>query len=275
MRVLLATDTTSNKRQRGIPRRALHICLEIGVPIVLLAAWFISSQRSSNPFFPPLAEILNRFHELWLFDHLHSDVVPSMSNLVLGFAIAVLLGVIGGVLLALMRPIAWLADPLIHFWRAVPPVALVPIFVATLGYGNETRLVSIVVAAVFPTLIATVDGLRSVDSGLRDVGRAYNLTFSERLLVVNLPAASPMIMAGVQISLQSAFVVMIASEMMGTSTGIGAMTLLAQQSYASADMWAGILLLGTIGYAANALFEMARARILSWYFKAQKQGAAS
>ena len=63
--------------------------------------------------------------------------------------------------------------------------------------------------------------------------------------------------------------------MLGPSTGIGGLTLLAQQSFATADMWAGILLLGFLGYLVNALFDFTKSRILSWYFAAQKLGSSS
>jgi sulfonate transport system permease protein len=127
------------------------------------------------------------------------------------------------------------------------------------------RLVSITLAALFPTLIATVDGIRSVDPSLKDVSAVYRLTRSEKLAQVYLPAAGPQIAAGMQVSLQVAFIVMIASEMLGSSQGIGAMTLLAQQSFMTSDMWAGILLLGVIGFGANMFFEVAKNKVLAWY----------
>ena len=74
-----------------------------------------------------------------------------------------------------------------------------------------------------------------------------------------------------QISLIAAFIVMIASEMLGSSTGLGAATLLAQQSFAIADMWVGVLVLGVLGYASTALFTLFRRWILRWYIASQQQ----
>lgn len=259
---------------RAFPAWLLWV-VTIGVPILLLIIWFVGSAGSKNTFFPPLATILQRFQELWLFKNFMSDIVPSLGNLVISYALAVIIAVLLGTLLGLNRYAAALLDPVIHFWRAIPPVALVPIIVALLGFGNETRILSITIAALFPTLIATIDGLRSVEPLVKDMARVYQLTPMERVFQVYLPAASPRIASGMQVSLQSAFVVMIASEMLGSATGIGAKTLLAQQSFAIADMWAGILLLGVIGFAANALFEFIERRALAWYLGAQAQGRAS
>lgn len=261
------------RASRRVPAWVLAV-ITVGVPILILAVWWVVSASSTNPFFPPLQTILKRFQELWIFANFASDILPSLANLVLSYVLAVVIGVGLGTLLGLNRVASALLDPIIHFWRAIPPVALVPLIVALLGFGNETRVLAITFAALFPTLIATIDGLRSVEPLVKDMAKVYHFTPAERVFQVYLPAASPRIASGMQVSLQAAFVVMIASEMLGSATGIGAKTLLAQQSFAIADMWAGILLLGVIGFGANALFEFVERRALSWYLGAQAQGRA-
>ena len=166
---------------------------------------------------------------------------------------------------------SWLIEPTLHFFRAIPPVALVPIFVALIGFGNGTRILSITIASVFPVLISTIDAVRSTDEVALAMSRVYGLTWWQRLVSVILPAASPRIMSGIQVSLITAFVVMIASEMLGSPTGLGAATLLAQQTFAVADMWAGVLALGVIGYGVTALFNIVRRRVLRWYIASQQQ----
>jgi sulfonate transport system permease protein len=246
-------------------RKLINWILGVGTPLLLVAAWWLTSQESTNTFFPPLSAILDRFQALWLFDHFGSDVMLSLRNLALGYALATVIGVGLGFITALVPVVRWALDPLIHFFRGIPPVALVPIFISLIGFGIEMRLVSITLAALFPTLIATVDGIRSVDPALKDVSSVYRLTRGEKLAQVYLPAAGPQIASGMQVSLQVAFIVMIASEMLGSSQGIGAMTLLAQQSFMISDMWAGILLLGVIGFGANLIFDLIKNRVLAWY----------
>lgn len=251
-------------------RRALNLALAVGTPLAAVALWWSASADSTNAFFPPLRQILLRFQELWLFDHFASDVLLSLRNLAAGYAISVVGGVVLGFVIATVPLLRAMFEPVIHFIRGIPPVALVPILITLIGFGPEMRVVSIVLAALFPTMISTIDGIRAVDSGLRDVCAAYRLSRPERLAAVYLPAAGPQIATGMQVSLQVAFIVMIASEMLGSSQGIGAMTLLAQQSFMAADMWAGILLLGLIGFLANALFGLARGRALAWYIGSKR-----
>lgn len=256
-------------------RTARNWLIGIGTPVALLALWWIASDQSINAFFPPLRIILERFQQLWLFEHFQSDILLSLGNLFTGFGIAAVVGISIGFVTALVPTVRWLVDPVIHFLRGIPPVALVPIFISLIGFGTEMRVTSIALAALFPVLISTVDGIRSVNRDLLDVARVYRLSRRERVLNVMLPAAGPQIFSGLQVSLQVAFIVMIASEMLGSSQGIGAMTLLAQQSFMIADMWSGILLLGIIGFAVNMIFELVRRKVLAWYIGSRRLARSS
>ncbi len=262
--------TRKQSRTRGTPRWLL-VGAEIAVPVLLLALWWIVSANSTNTFFPPLQNILQRTMELAQTSTFWVDLGTSMGNLLFSFLLASLLGVIFGVLFGTVRAVAWLVEPTINFFRAIPPVALVPIFVTLFGFGNEVRILAITLSAFFPVLISTMDGVRSLEPTMGMVSRVYRLRPIDRLFSVRLPAASPRILAGMQVSLMVAFVVMIASEMLGSSVGLGAATLLAQQSFAIADMWAGILTLGVLGYATTALFVTFRRRVLRWYIASQQQ----
>jgi len=264
------TSVARRAGRSGTPRWVL-IGTEVLVPIVLLALWWVASANSTNTFFPPLQVILERLVQLVQTPTFLIDVGSSLGNLLLSFVLASVIGVLLGAALGLVPALAWFVEPTIHFFRAIPPVALVPIFVSLIGFGNETRILSITLAALFPVLISTMDGIRGTEPTLAMVSRVYRIGWFDRLVSVTLPAASPRILSGMQVSLITAFVVMIASEMLGSSTGLGAATLLAQQSFAIADMWVGILVLGVIGYATTAVFTLFRRRVLRWYLASQQQ----
>lgn len=265
---------TAARARRARSHRPMLLTLEISVPLLLLAAWWFGSDSSSSPFFPPLREIVLEFQRLWLFDHLLSDILPSVGNFLAGYVIACLVGISLGILLGLVKPVFWILDPIVQLVRSIPAVALLPIFVATMGFGNEVRVFAIALASLFPVLISTIDGVRATEPLLLETARVYRLTRWEKLRDVFIPAAAPQVFAGALVSLQVAFIVMITSEMLGASRGIGAMTLLAQQSFDVRGMWAGILLLGILGYLANLIFTIVRRRALAWYLGSQKAAAA-
>lgn len=252
------------------PQLLGRFALAAWLPVALLTLWWTWSAGAGEAFFPPLQQILVRFQEMWLSDGFATHVVPSLRNLATGYGVAVVVGIAGGLLLARVAVVRRAVEPLIHFYRAIPPVALVPLFIVLMGFGTEQRVTSIAVAATFPTLIATIDGVRAVDPVLLDTASMYHLSRRQMVVDVLLPGASPQIFAGLQVSLQSAFVVMIASEMLGASEGIGAQTILAQQSFLVTDMWAGIVLLGVIGYLTNLAFDVVERRVLRWYLASKE-----
>lgn len=247
-----------------------RLALAAWLPALLVVAWWQWSATAQQAFFPPLKDILVRFREMWLSDGFLVHVVPSLRNLAVGYAAAAVAGIAGGLLLALVAPLRRAAEPLLHFYRSIPPVALVPLFIVWLGFGTGQRITSIAVASLFPVLIATIDGVRAVDPVLKDTAAVYHLTPRQRVVDVLLPGASPQIFAGLQLGLQVAFVVMIASEMLGAGEGIGAQTILAQQSFLVTDMWAGIVLLGVLGYLVNLVFDLVERRVLRWYLASKE-----
>lgn len=246
-------------------RRVKYLALELWLPITVVVVWWIWSVQASQPFFPPLPEILVRFQELWLFDRFTSDVWPTLRNMFVGYAISSIAGVAIGIALARVLLLRDAFRPLVFFLNSIPPIALIPIAIVLLGFGAETRIVVIAFSASFATLIATMDGVSALDPVLDDVSRVYGLRRRDRLARVMLPAAGPQIFAGLRVSLQVAFIVMISSEMLASTEGIGFLTIQAQQSFAVVDMWAGMLLLGVLGYFFNGLFVLVEGWVLHWY----------
>jgi ABC-type nitrate/sulfonate/bicarbonate transport system permease component len=122
---------------------------------------------------------------------------------------------------------------------------------------------------VFPILLNTIDGVRSVDPGLEDVGRSFRLTRRQRVLAIQLPSAAPAIFAGMRIALAVAFVLMIVSEAVGATNGIGYVTFQAESNFDTPTMWAGMLLLAFMGALFNLIFVLIEARLLRWHYRSK------
>jgi ABC-type nitrate/sulfonate/bicarbonate transport system permease component len=255
------------RRGRRFPqlRRWLLGGLQVAVPVSLLGLWWFVSAHSTDPFYPPASTIWHRFTAIWLSSSFVSDAVPSLRNLVVGLALAIALGVGAGTVIAQVRWLYSMFNPLVSFFRSIPGIAYLPLLIALMGFNAGERITAITLAAVFPVLLATIDGIRSVDETLLDVSRCYRLSRIRRLISVQLPAAAPRIFAGLELSIAAAVIVMVASELLGTSQGIGAQVLLAQSFFNFADMWAGIVLLALIGLVSNIIFRIVRSRVLAWY----------
>lgn len=238
--------------------------LELWLPVVLVVTWFIVSASSASVFFPPLSVIVESFVETWFGSGLVTDVVPSIANLFGGLATAIVLGVAVGLVLALFPLAASIAEPFLQFFRSIPSLAVLPALFIVWGTGPSGKIVAIAFGALWPVLLNTLDGIRSIDPSVRLVARSFRL--STRLLIwrVLLPGALPQITVGIRTSLAIAVVVMVGSEMYVSTAGIGHFVILAQQTFAIADMWSGILLLGIIGYLLNVAYGGIERYLLRW-----------
>jgi ABC-type nitrate/sulfonate/bicarbonate transport system permease component len=245
--------------------RLIALALEIGVPIAavgLLAVW--TSQQDSY-YYPPLGDVLTTFNDTWLFERVGSDLVPSLLRMAAGFAIAVVAGVSLGLVLGRWRRARIAATPIVEFLRAVPPPALLPFAILVMGVGNGMKIFIIAVVCVWPVLLNTIDGASGIDLTLEDTTRAYNIDRRDRLLRVVLPAAAPQIFAGIRLAVSLALILMVISEMVASTNGIGYFILQSQRTFAISEMWSGILLLGILGYALNMAFVMIERRALRWH----------
>ena len=240
---------------RSVANRGIDLVLELIVPVVLLVVWWFASSRSTSVYFPPLADILDRFQQVWLFERFDSDAVPTLINLGIGFLVAVVVAIILGVLIGSIPLLAEAIAPLLELMRATPVVALLPIGLLVFGLGPSFQIVMVAFGALWPVLLNTIDGVGSIDPTVQDVTRTYRLTWWLRLTRVILPTAGPNIIAGMRIALSLSVTVVILSELVGSTEGIGYVIRSAQDQFSIADVWAGMVLLGIIGYLINVLFR--------------------
>jgi len=256
-------------------RRWAPDLLEVLVPILVLVAWGVWSSGSDTYYFPPLTDILETFADTWLFERVGSDVVPSLVRLGLGYAIACLLGVGVGLALGSSRTLRRAADPIVQFLRAIPPPALLPFGILVMGVGTSMKVFIIAFVCLWPVLLNTIDGVAGVDPTLKDTARVYGIQGRDRIVRILLPAAGPQIFAGMRTSLSLALILMVISEMVASSNGIGYFVLQSQRSFAIPEMWSGILLLGMLGYVLNALFLVVERRVLRWHRGARQSALSS
>jgi sulfonate transport system permease protein len=247
------------------PLRWLRPASGLLLPVTALTVWWFASADSTSPYFPPLEESLDRFVDTWFSETFVTHALPSLGRFAAGFALAVALGVVVGTVLGLYPRARRDVAPITEFCRALPVTALVPAALIVFGPGSVMEIALIAFSSVWPVLLNTVDGVRGVDATLLETGRAYRLTRRQRLRLIVLPAALPQIAAGVQVSLAIALAVMVIANMFGGIDGLGQFILEAQRTFDIPQMWAGILLLGVIGYVMTRMLELVEGRLLAWH----------
>lgn len=256
-----------------VPRRPSRVWAKIGentayalaLPIILIVIWGIWATVAPAKFFPSPTALAQAFVDTWIGPAFVTDVLPSLGRLGAGVLIAIVIGIAAGTVIGLTRWLRELLEPVLEFFRAVPPPVLLPIVVVLMGPTDLMKITMIVVGSIWPVLLNTIEGVRSTDQIMKETARSFALTTRERLRFLVLPAASPRIMAGVRQSLSIALILMVISELGYSSSGLGFQIVYFQRNYLIAQMWSGILLLGLVGVLLAAIFSVIERRVLRWY----------
>jgi ABC-type nitrate/sulfonate/bicarbonate transport system permease component len=243
-----------------------NLALEIWLPIVIVAVWWFASADSTSLYFPPLQAILESFGEYWLDPaEAVQNLVPSLQLLGAGYFLALLFGIVFGTLFGLVTPLEHATRPVLETLRAVPGVALLPIFIVLFGIDAPMKILLIAFGSFWPIFLNTIDGVRAVEPLLLDVARVFRVGRGRRLFRMILPSAGPQIFAGARTALAIALIIMVVAETVGGSGGIGYFLLNAQRNFAITQMWGAIVALGILGYVLNIIFRIVERWVLRWH----------
>lgn len=256
---------TAERRQGHAVGLGISLLYAVGLPFVLILAWAAWSGASPKIFFPGPAAILQAFRDTWIGPSMQSQVIPSLTRLAVAIVLSITIGIVAGTVIGLTGWLRDLLEPMLEFFRAIPPPILIPVFMLLLGITSTMQVTAIVAGAVWPVLLNTIDGVRSTDSVMTETAKSFNLTRAEQLRYLVLPSASPRIMTGVRQTLSIALIMMVISEMFGASSGLGYQIVYFQRNYLVAEMWSGILLLGLVGVLLALVFSFVERRVLRWY----------
>jgi len=241
--------------------------------VVALVLWQLATASSDSVFFPTPWRIIHHGWSLWfttadggfgLADSIFEDVLPSIARAVGGWGIAAALGIALGAALGRSRTGMQYVGPLFAFFRSLPSPALLPVFIGLIGLNDDMKLSLIAFSCIWPVLMNTVDGVRSVDSVKTETARSFGTPRTQWVTMVVLPAALPKIFAGLRLSLAIAVILMVVSELVGDSSGIGAKLVDSKAAFDFLSMWAWIILIGIIGYVLNLALLAVERRALRW-----------
>ena len=246
-------------------RRWLELAVEITVPLALLGLIWLYTESTDTFYYPPLGDVFEQFADTWLFERVGSDVWPSLRRVAFGYTLAVIVAVAAGIALGSSRTLRRATAPIVEFLRSIPPPALIPFAIVVIGVGDDMKVFIIAFVCLWPVLLNTIDGINGIDPTLKDTARMYGVSGRDKLLRMTLPAASPQIFAGMRLSLSLALILMVISEMVASTNGIGFFVLQSQRSFAIPEMWSGIVLLGILGYVFNLVFMIIERRVLAWH----------
>ena len=221
-------------------------------------------------FLPPLSAVLWTFWMLTLDGTLPANMLESMRNMFIGYGLAVLVAVPLGVFMGYSRAVFNLFDPAIELIRPLPATAVVPLAILFLGIGPAEKIFVVFFTCVRIIMVNAMYGARSVDPVLLETARSYGYSGFRLVRRIILPAAMPQIVTGMRISVPIAIVVIVAAEMLASDKGLGFFISLSQRTYATPEMYSGVVLLCIIGYVLNWLLQMIERRLLAYHHESKQ-----
>jgi ABC-type nitrate/sulfonate/bicarbonate transport system permease component len=235
------------------------------VPLLCLAGWEVMARSPiGDPIYSP--SLLGIAGALWtlvasgeLFTHLGASAV----RVAAGFSLGLVLGVPFGLATGYWPFVHRNVSPVLEVLRAFPSITLVPIAMVWFGIGDAAKIFLVAYASFWPIFLNSVTGARETSPLLLKAASVMELDRSALFRDVVFPSALPSILTGVRVSLAVAVIVLIVSEMIGASRGIGYLIIDAERNYLTGKMFAGVIVMGAIGATLNGL----AARAQAWFLR--------
>lgn len=249
-----------------MPERATRLALGCASFALLLLAWHATSALGlvRAALIPAPASVLAAASELLRSGAFLRPFLETLATLAAGYGGGCVLGVALGMAMGSSHRMFCLLEPVLEALRPLPKPALVPIFFLVMGPGAAMKITMVGLAVLFPVLINTMQGVRGVDPVLLGTARTLGLSRGDTLRKLMLPAALPMILAGMRVSLGLGLVVGILAEMLEADSGVGFQILDLQRAFQVREMYSWIGLLAVVGLALNAALEHLERRLVPW-----------
>lgn len=241
-------------------------------PIFLVIIWQLAVQFGwlSTRILPAPTTVVSAAVKLAQSGELATNFKISASRALTGFAIGGSIGLVLGLLNGLFVVSEKILDTTLQMWRNIPNLALIPLVILWFGIGEEAKLFLVSSGVLFPIYINTFHGIRSIDSGLIEMGKVYGLNPAQLFWHIILPGALPSILVGVRFSLGIMWLSLIVAETIAADSGIGYMATSAREFMQTDVVVFSILIYASFGKLADIIVRALEAWCLNWHPNYQK-----
>ncbi len=259
-----APSVAAERDEPGRSRRVPRWVFTVASLAVFLLLWEILG-RKINPIFGsyPTA-IAEAFWDLILTGKLAAALAQSLQPFVVGYGLAILIGVPLGLIIGRFRAMEAALGIYVTAGYAMPLVALVPLLMLWLGLGFAVKAAVILLMSIFPICINTWLGVTAVPKSLIEVGKAFVAPDTTILRRIILPATLPYIMAGIRLAVGRAVVGMVIAEFFTTISGLGAIIINSANNFDTATMFVPIIVLMVLATGLNALVGVVERWVAPW-----------
>jgi len=266
----ITTDTPARPQQGTLLRRVLRLALQASLRllpwlIVLLLWYLLPATGLVNPALVPTPwQVLVRFYEQLTTNRLWLDMYMSLQRVTLGLACGIVLAVPVGFLLGWYRPARALIDPLVNFFRSLPPIALIPLVIVYFGIDELAKVVMLFYAAFFSGVIVMYEGIVQTNPLFIRVARTLGATDAEIFRRIIVPLALPHVLTALRVALGVSWATLVASELIAAQRGLGAVIQNASNYFQIDTIYAGIICIGLLALLMDRCLRAIAARLLQW-----------
>ena len=246
------------------PQRIRGVGVAVFVVLILLVEWGTRAGWISSLTLPRPSDVVATLVQLWKSGLFFQHVAPSLTRLAVGSAMGVLAGVAVGVMIGLFSLARAGLVPLVAALFPIPKIALLPLSVIWFGIDEGSKYALIALGTFTPTVVATFGAVDNVDRTLVRMGQSFGLKWWSIVRKIVLPGALPGILSGLRISLSIGIILLVAAEMLGAQYGIGAYILEAGSLYDLERLFAGVVILSSLGVVVSWLIAQLEKRLLIW-----------
>jgi len=218
---------------------------------------------------PGPLEVFQRALQLIANGQLPLDIVSSLRRVLTGFMLGVALAVPVGFLMGWYRVARALIEPYIQFFRMVPPLAVIPLAIVTMGIDETPKIFVIFLASFLSSVVATYQGVIGVDRTLINAARVLGARDRVIFPRVIIPASLPFILVGVRIGLGSAWATVVAAELIAAQSGLGFRMQQAQLYYDLSTIFVSLITIGVLGLLMDRLVQAAERHLTRWQERVQ------
>jgi NitT/TauT family transport system permease protein len=249
------------RRYEGLLVGALAVVIFVG--IWQFVAW-PTHRLMPELFLPGPADIASAFGAYVSKGQIWNDLWVSGQELVLGFLLAIVVGLPLGMAIGWYRRLSYALDPFVTFFNAIPRVSLTPLFIIWFGIGINSKLAVVFLGAVFAILINAGVGVRNLDPSLIRAARSFGANDVQLFRTVVLPGCVPYILAGFRLGLAHALTGVVVAELVAAQAGIGLMMATAGATFQTSRVFVGLVIIAVTGVLITWGFAQVEKRFQSW-----------
>ncbi|HEX9268901.1 MAG TPA: ABC transporter permease [Candidatus Limnocylindria bacterium] len=220
--------------------------------------------------FPPLlflprpSDIAQAFVKLFQQGEIWLDIATSGQEILWGYGLAVILGLILGLLMGWYTRFQYALDPFVNFFYSTPRIVLIPLFIIWFGIDMPSKIAVIFLGALFPIIINTMAGVRNTEAALLRVAKSFGASDALIFRRVVLPGSVPFILTGFRLGVGHALTGVVVGELIAARHGVGQLIAISGQTFQTPKLFAGVIIIAGTGMLLTTILQRVENRFQSW-----------